>query len=251
MKANEGELGLLGEEGLQERLFILCWHALVLGHENVLEGIIDNSGCLEEPDFRLVDIVGEKGHGVEIGANRLHRDNNNLGRFGVKGALLGADDLEREGIQLLLDFADCVDHEALAVFMFVVGNLAIQFHLECRRSAGNGAGLYHLSDLLRTEFAEGSNVIALLLKVVQESLTATIECVNYLVAHRDLSNYLMIHSILDLWFLPVPWFFSRYDSLQYALRVLYCPLQLSWAPYSSETRRDDEESCVFLSHLSP
>jgi hypothetical protein len=170
----------------------------MLGNENVLEGIIDNRCCLEEPDFRLVDVMGEKCHGMKVGADGLHCYNNNLGGVGVKGALLGADYLLGEGIQLLLDFADRVDHEALAVFMFVVGNLTIQFHLECRRSAGNGAGLYHLGNLLRTEFAEWSNVIALLFKMVQERLTATIECVNYLVAHRDLSNYLMIHSILDL-----------------------------------------------------
>ena len=99
---------------------------------------------------------------MEVGAYRLHGHNNHLGGFGVKGALIGADDLLGEGIQLLLDFADGVDDEALAVFVLVVGNFAIQFHLECRRSAGNGAGLYHLGDLLRTEFAEGSNVIALL-----------------------------------------------------------------------------------------
>ena len=198
METDERELGLLGEQGFQERLFILCWHALVLGNENVLEGIIDNSGCLEEPDLCLMDVMREKGHGMEVVADGLHRDNNNLGRFGVKGALLGADDLLGEGIQLLLDFAYRVDHEALAVFVLVVGNLAIQFHLECRRSAGNGAGLYHLGNLLGTEFAEGSDVITLFFKVVKERLTATIECVNYLVAHWDLSNYLMIHSILDL-----------------------------------------------------
>ena len=162
METDERELGLLGEDGLQERLFVLCGNALVLGYKNMLQGIVDNGGSLEEPDFRLVYGVREEGHGMEIGADGLHGDNDDLGGVGVKGALLGADDLLGEGIELLLDFADGVDHEALAVFVFVVGNFAIQFHLECRRSAGNGAGLYHLGDLLGTEFAEGSNVIALL-----------------------------------------------------------------------------------------
>ena len=57
METDERELGLLGEDGLQERLFVLCRYALVLGDEDMLQGIVDNGGCLEEPDFRLVHVV--------------------------------------------------------------------------------------------------------------------------------------------------------------------------------------------------
>jgi hypothetical protein len=104
VETDERELGLLGEDGLQERLFVLCGNALVLGDEDMLQGIVDNGGGLEEAeaDLRVCPLVC--GKGVEVGCDRLNADHNELCRRGIKCEVL------KDGIEALLDLVDCIDN---------------------------------------------------------------------------------------------------------------------------------------------